>query len=609
MCGIAGLVGLNGQKIEASLIKAMTRMVAHRGPDGEGFFLEGNVGLGHRRLAIVDLSADGAQPMTAGQGQHTVVFNGEIYNYIEIRSELQALGHVFVTRTDTEVLLSAYAEWGPACVRRFNGMWSFALYDRTRGQLFCSRDRFGEKPFYYVRNHNFFAFGSEIRQLLPLLAKCRAHEQTLIKFIMGVPSEGLDQSFFDGVRKLPGGHNLILNLRSGEVSIERYYELQIDRTLTSIDEREAVERFSVALNNAVRLRLRADVPVGTCLSGGLDSSSIATLAAMIYSQDAQRSFTAITACSEQIDNDESGFAAQVVQHNHMVWHKVRPNYDDFVATMPAVVEAQEEPFPSASIVMQYLVMQAARDHNIPVLLDGQGGDETLLGYERYFAAHYLGEARSKGWISALMAMHDSSANNASMSMQRVLGYFAYFSSARLRWHNYRRRNSYLREFPEMFDELRLYAEASKDIYTLQKLEIERTNLPALLRYEDKNAMRHSIETRLPFLDHRLVELSLSLPGAAKISQGWTKHILRKSMAGKMPDSIVWRRNKLGFEAPERLWFSRHQASMLKSVRNSSLLASVCRHDKLTRDFDRLDPLTQWRLYSVACWESAFDVVV
>jgi asparagine synthase (glutamine-hydrolysing) len=609
MCGIAGVIGLNGQEVERALLEMMTRAVAHRGPDGEGILVEGNIGLGHRRLAIIDLSNDGAQPMTSVSERYTIVFNGEIYNYLLLRNELQALGHVFATSGDTEVLLAAYTEWGPACVRRFNGMWSFAIYDRATKRLFCSRDRFGKKPFYYIRDRNWFAFGSEIRQLLPLLPKRRANEQALLKFIMGVQSEGLEQSFFEGVHKLPGGHNLTLDLRNGKLQIERYYEIKIDHSLAVIDDREAVDRFSSALIDAVHVRMRADVPVGTCLSGGLDSSSVATLAATIYQKETQQSFTAITACSEQSDNDESEFASQVVKHNQMLWHKVRPSYTDFVDALPAVVEAQEEPFPSASIAMQYFVMRSAREHAIPVLLDGQGGDEILLGYERYFAAHYLSVASSHGVRSMFAAMRSSSANNTSLSAKRALGYFAYFTSAKLRWYNYRSRHPYIRRFPEMFDEVRLYAEAGRDIHALQKLEIERTNLPALLRYEDKNAMRHSIETRLPFLDYRLVELALSLPGSAKISEGWTKHVLRKAMEGKMPDQIVWRRNKLGFEAPERLWFPRLRDSMLEAVRDSVLLASVCRHDQLLRDFDRLDALTQWRLYNVACWERAFEVEV
>lgn len=609
MCGIAGIIGLNGQAAESHLIEKMTRAVTHRGPDGEGVLVEGNVGLGHRRLAIVDLSTDGAQPMTAGQGRHTVVFNGEIYNYLELRAELQALGHVFFTCSDTEVLLAAYAEWGTACVQRFNGMWAFALYDRARKVLFCSRDRFGKKPFYYLSSRDWFAFGSEIRQLLPLLPARHADSQTLLKFIVGVQAEGSEQTFFEGVKKLPGGHNLTLDLRTGEWHIQRYYELVIDRSLANIGDEEAVQRYSAVLADAVRLRLRSDVPLGTCLSGGLDSSSIACLAAGFYRQEAQRSFAAITACSEQDDNDESCYAAQVVDHNHLLWHKVRPNYDDFAAALPAVIEAQEEPFPSASIAMQFFVMRCAREHGISVLLDGQGGDETLLGYERYFAAHYLSEARCRGWLHTLAAMRASSINNDTMSARRILGYLFYFTSARVRWHNYLRRHRYLREQPEMFDEVRLYAEVAGDIQALQKLEIERTNLPALLRYEDKNAMRQSVETRLPFLDYRLVELSLSLPGSSKISEGWTKHVLRKAMSGKLPDSIVWRRNKFGFEAPERLWFARHRPVMQEAVRTSALLASICRHDQLLREFTTLDALTQWRLYSVACWEHVFEVGV
>jgi asparagine synthase (glutamine-hydrolysing) len=609
MCGIAGVVDLEGRKVDSNMIENMTRLVAHRGPDGAGLLLEGNVGLGHRRLAIVDLSDAGEQPMTTRNGRNTVVFNGEIYNYLELRSELQTLGHVFFTQTDTEVLLASYAEWGADCVRRLNGMWAFAIFDRARGELFCSRDRFGEKPFYYLINRGLFAFGSEIRQLLPLLPERRADEQALLKFIIGAQAEGLNQSFFKGVLKLPGGHNLTFNVRNGKLRTERYYELKIDHTLANIDGNESVERFSTSFVDAVRIRLRSDVPVGTCLSGGLDSSSVATVATKIYKEGAERTFVAITASSEQSDNDESHFAAQVVEHNHMMWHKIRPSYDNFADVIDALVDAQEEPFPSASIAMQYFVMKSAREHSVPVLLDGQGGDETLLGYERYFAAHYQSEARAHGWISTLANMSRNSANNANMSMQRMLGYFVYFNSASVRWHNYRRRHNYLRSFPEMFDEVRMYADAGGDIFALQKLEIERTNLPALLRYEDKNAMRHSIETRLPFLDYRLVELALSLPGSAKISDGWTKHVLRRAMAGKMPDSIVWRRNKFGFEAPERLWFKRHRDSMRLAVRESELLASVCRRDQLLRGFDGLDSLTQWRLYSVACWERAFEVMV
>jgi asparagine synthase (glutamine-hydrolysing) len=240
-------------------------------------------------------------------------------------------------------------------------------------------------------------------------------------------------------------------------------------------------------------------------------------------------------------------------------------------------------------------------------LDGQGGDETLLGYERYFAAHYLAEAKAGGWPRTLRNVVRNSRNNALMAPWRVLAYFAYFNSARLRWWVYRNRHAYLQELPDMLPGLKAYEVAGRNIFDLQRLEIERTNLPALLRYEDKNSMWHAIETRLPFLDYRLVEFSLSLAGEAKISDGWTKHILRQAMTGRMPDSIVWRRNKMGFEAPTSKWFAQHREVMRAAVMKSRILSELGRPGALERCYDHLDPLTQWRLYMVSAWERIFDV--
>jgi asparagine synthase (glutamine-hydrolysing) len=609
MCGIAGIVGFVGQTVRREMLVDMVNLVAHRGPDGEGTLLEGAVGLGHRRLAIVDLSPDGHQPMTDRRGEYTVVFNGEIYNHVELRHELEQIGHVFASRSDTEVLLAAYAEWGEACVSRFNGMWSFAILDRRRNRLFCSRDRFGEKPFYYIRTGEWFAFGSEIRQLLPFLDKRQAHRETLLQFLMGSVAEPPEQTFFVGVHKLPAGHNLVLDLSTHEFSIARYYELRSDASVGALSLSGATELFSELLDDAVRIRLRADVPVGTCLSGGLDSSSVATLAARQYHAASGGRFAAITAASELLVNDETGYARQVVQHNQLRWYVVRPEYPDFVASLDDVMLAQEEPFPSPSIVMQYFVMQAAKQKNLTVLLDGQGGDETLLGYERYFAAHYLAEARAKGWGKTLLDVLRNSRNNTLMAPWRVIAYFVYFNSARVRWSVYRRRHPYLRELPNMLPGLREYAATSGSIFGLQQLEIEKTNLPALLRYEDKNSMRHAVETRLPFLDYRLVELALSLPGDSKISDGWTKYVLRKAMSGRMPDSIVWRRNKMGFEAPASKWFAMHGTVMRNAVMGSRLLRELSYPGAIERHYESLDALTRWRLFIVSKWEQLFNVGV
>ena len=603
MCGIAGIVGLDSQPIEDTVISDMVRVVAHRGPDGEGILLENNVALGHRRLAIVDLSPDGAQPMTNINGKVSIVFNGEIYNYIELRFELEQLGHQFFSRSDTEVILAGYLEWGDECVRRFNGMWSFAIYDRTRKRLFCSRDRFGKKPFYYLMNQKFFAFGSEIRQLRAFTNNT-VNSDTLIKFIVAAQAEPLTETFFSGISKLPGSHNLVLDLKTKKMRIERYYELSIDQSLTSITFEDAVHLFSETFTDAVRLRLRSDVPVGTCLSGGLDSSSVAVTASYLYRQNSQNIFSAITASSEQSDNDETHYAAEVAESNNLLWYTIKPSYDDFVSALPMIVNTQEEPFPSASIAMQYFVMQCAKQNKIPVLLDGQGGDELLLGYEKYFAAYSRRIANENGLFYALRTM---GLNNALISWPKMIGYYGYFNFPSLRWYRYKKRHSYLKSIPDMFEDVRLYGDVGSDIYALQKLEIERTNLPALLRYEDKNAMSHSIETRLPFLDFRLVELALSLPANYKISQGWLKYILRVAMNNQLPKNIAWRRNKLGFEAPERTWFAKHKSQMFEITINSALLNSICSMEKLNKKYESLDYYTQWRLYNVALWERCFDV--
>jgi asparagine synthase (glutamine-hydrolysing) len=607
VCGIAGIVGKVPGLELAIRIRAMTDAVAHRGPDGEGHYVDGPLALGHRRLAILDLSDDGRQPMHAGDGQLVIVFNGEIYNYIELASELARLGYRFRSRTDTEVILAAYAQWGPACVSRFNGMWAFAIHDRTNRRLFCSRDRFGVKPFYYADTPSAFAFGSEIRELLPWLSRKAANRRTLADFITTATADHTDETFYEGVAKLPAGHNLDYDLETNRFSITRFYELQPRPDVAALSREQAVEAYREVLTDAVRLRLRSDVLVGTCLSGGLDSSSVATIAAGLYTPLAGRAFSAITAVSEQEEKNEAGYAQVVAAHGGMTWLPVRPEYRDFVDSLPQVVHAQEEPFASPSLTMQYFVMKTARTHGITVLLDGQGGDETLLGYERYYAAYLARTLRREGIVAFVRALLDTRSNNANMGIGNIAKYLVAGRSAAARYAVYRRRHRYLRELPSMPAHIRRYATSCWDDFALQSLEIRSTNLPLLLRYEDRNSMAHAIEARLPFLDYRAVETALSLPGAFKMHEGWSKWVLRKAMAGRMPDAIVWRRNKLAFEAPEDLWLARHREIMRETVFASPLLAAVCDPVALRAAYGGLDARSRWRLYSVALWEQAFGV--
>ena len=609
MCGISGYIPRLGREVDLSGLEHMTGLIAHRGPDDQGIFTDGRLGLGHRRLSILDLSPDGHQPMKDKESDCIIVFNGEVYNYIELREELKMLGYVFRTQTDTEVVMKAYAAWGESCAERFNGMWAFALYDISANKVFCSRDHFGIKPFYYTQTEKAFVFGSEIRQLLPFLDKNKVNRKVLTEFIFSNVTEPLQETFYEGVQKLPGAHNLVYDLNTGTFDIYPYYELKRKNGLSDISIDEAAALYGQSLETSIDLRLRADVLVGTCLSGGLDSSSVATIAARKYAEHAAEKFYAITAVSEETLKDESVYAQMVVEQEGLHWLKVKPDYKAFISALPEVVKAQEEPFPSCSIIMQYYVMKTARENKITVLLDGQGGDETLLGYERYYSAYLIALYKKKGLSYMLSAARNSARNNALMRPLKVIQYFMYFSSARLRYFNYKRRNNFLKKMPAFPAGVRFHDNKTNDIFEMQKRELMEYNLPALLKFEDKNSMWHSIEARLPFLDPNTARLALSLPEEVKIHKGWTKFVLRRFMNDKMPEDITWRKNKFGFEAPETLWIRQHKPIMKAAVATSRLLNSICNMKRVDQDFEAMDNVTAWKLYSIALWEQEFKVVL
>ena len=607
MCGIAGVVVRAQAAHPLAIVEAMIALIDHRGPDGRGTYVSGSLGLGHRRLSIIDLSEEGRQPMTSASGHLTITFNGEIYNYLELRSELCLLGHRFRSNSDTEVILAAYLEWGESCVSRFNGMWAFAIHDVRAGIVFCSRDRFGVKPFYYHDATSGFYFSSEIRQLLPWCNRVEANTELITDFLLTSLADHTDDTFFRRVAKLPAGHNLIYQLSDHRYEIRSYYELRRDDSLRKLSAVDAIQLYRSRLQDSVRLRLRADVPVGTCLSGGLDSSTVATLAAPIYENASGKPFSAITAVSEQESNNEALYAQKVVEHSQLRWLKVRPEFNDFLDSLPGVVRAQEEPFGSTSLTMQYFVMKEARKYGIPVLLDGQGGDETLLGYPKYYGSYLVAALRNRGVSGFIDALRAAGTNNSKMTLSNALFFLFGGLVAPARYLVYLARHQYLTKRPAYPSHLSDFARASWDDFDLQKLEITRTNLPVLLRYEDKNSMAHSIETRLPFLDYRVVETALSLPGNFKIREGWSKWVLRKAMDERMPNEITWRKNKFGFEAPENIWMQKHLPEMKASVLRSSLILDLAKKAVIEKRFELLNLRTQWRLYSIALWEKEFGV--
>jgi asparagine synthase (glutamine-hydrolysing) len=605
VCGIFGLINKTGPA-DADLVRRLTDMVAHRGPDGRGVRVSGNVGLGHRRLAIIDLSEDGAQPMRDTRHPIWITYNGEIYNYLELRAELETMGFVFKTSSDTEVLLAAYVCWGEKCLEHFNGMWSFAIHDERDNTLFCARDRFGVKPFYYIDTSTEFAFGSEIRQLLPFMKRVIAEDDLVNDFLVCGLTDHTDRTFFKDIKKLSPGHLLRANLSTGWIWVEQYYSLASGAR--EADERTAPDLLRDLLEDATRLRLRSDVRVGTCLSGGLDSSSVATLAAKRHSLNSTEAFFAITAVSQQASNNEEQYAAEVVKDSGLNWLRTQPTYEDFAATAETLIDVQEEPFAGPSIMMQYEVMKTARSNGVIVLLDGQGGDETLLGYERYYAAWLLDHFRQGGIPGFLSAFLSATAANANVPARRLAMYFFGASFAPLRALAYRWRYSFLKQ-PYLPESLRRFARHTRDARAMQVLEITETNLPMLLRFEDKNSMRFGIETRLPFLDYRLVEFALGLSTRVKLNSGWTKWPLRAAMQNVLPANICWRKDKIGFAAPDQLWLSQHTPTMREKVINSPLVARYVDMKMLKKRFERLDLGMRWRLYCVALWGECFQVDV
>jgi asparagine synthase (glutamine-hydrolysing) len=604
MCGICGIIDKRGNPVTEQEINVMTDLVRHRGPDARGTYQSGHLSLGHRRLSILDLSENGRQPMH--RDECVIVYNGEIYNFIELRSELSRMGYNLKSGTDTEVILAAYDHWGQACVQRFNGMWAFALYDSRKQILFCSRDRFGVKPFYYRETDSRFFFGSEIKQLLHFMPTRHAQMGKLVDYLALGLEEYDTETFFQDIHNLAGGHNLIYDLSNRTFFIAPYYQLTVKPELTELTLDQAIERYRAELDRSVTFRLRSDVRVGACLSGGLDSSSVASIAAGAFQRQTGRRFCAITAKSMDPRSDETRYAEKVAQKSDMEWHVISPSVKDFQSVLDSVVQIQEEPFGSPSIIMQYYVMQKARELNCPVLLDGQGGDETLLGYERYYPAYLL----SLKWHDSFSAFLHS-AKNSKLTNLRLLLYFLYFPNARLRLNRFLRNNRIMHNHALKLvnrDFAFKLASSYRNIVQLQELELRQTQLPHLLKYEDRNSMYHSIETRLPFVDYQLIETSLSLQNGFKIREGWTKYILRRAMQERLPDEIVWRKNKIGFEAPMRLWMQ--DLTLFKEdLSASKILPALVKPVYLRRLAEIKDLRLLWKLVNIAKWEKLFNVEI
>lgn len=552
MCGIAGIVDWSG--IDRSVLDCMRDRMAHRGPDDAGSLAIGAAGLASRRLAIIDISPDGHQPMT--YGPFTITFNGEIYNYLELRNELETLGHRFVSQSDTEVLLHAYAEWKESCLDRLNGMFAFAVWDDEVGELFAARDRFGERPFFYTTVGSSFVFASEVKALQQFPGiQLRPNNEAVYRFLAYGQLTMPDESFFASVKRLPASHRLRWSAQG--VSVSRYYSLPTDEL--SIPFSQAVEQFRGLLRDSVRLRLRSDVPVGSSLSGGIDSSAIVSTVSDLSPDQRRMSFTA------RFDGfalDEGQFADDVVRRANVEGHGVRPTARELAEDLDKLVTCQEEPFTSSSIYAQWRVMKLAKSHGVTVMLDGQGADELLGGYPAYVTSFLMTAARDDprgvrtelaGWrsrnsipLSRLLGglWMSGYPSVAAPAVERISSWM-FRNDVRLMDDAFARENANMLH-PRRYRDLDLFRSA---LLCTQEVSI----LPGLLRYADRNSMAHSVEVRLPFLDHRLAEFVSRLPARYKIHNGVSKRILRRAVSDIVPPNVLARTDKIGFVTPQTSW--------------------------------------------------------
>ncbi|WP_265444920.1 asparagine synthase (glutamine-hydrolyzing) [Flexivirga meconopsidis] len=554
MCGIVGYLGPGGN---AAMLQRMNDSQAHRGPDGQGTFTDGELGLGHRRLSIIDV-AHGQQPMTTKDGRFTIVYNGEVYNYLELRAELEQLGHDFTTDSDTEVVLEAFAQWGSEAFDRFNGMWGLAIWDGKEQRLTLSRDHFGIKPLYVAQSGGTFLFASEIKSILASgLYEKKPNDRTIYRYLRFRIHEDGRETFFDGIERLEPGEALTVD--ASGVQRAPYTRLREELAELATEQRPyddaAAADYKARLIEAVRLRLQSEVPVGTSLSGGLDSSAVAVIINQLLNQGDETTKEAVGAQQNTFSavfpgslNDEEKYVDAVLDicRGHVDAHKILPTADEFKADLRDFIRTQEEPLISSGPYAQYQVMREATQH-VTVLLDGQGADEMMAGYIPYYFV-YLRQLRAQG------------ATKAAAELARSLDVLYRLGRFKLKAKLKRQKGIAATQlmggdFAKSYSGERYSVEGSN----LKKRLIEDLfvgSLPSLLRYEDKNTMRFSLEGRVPFLDKEVVKFIFSLSDEAIIKNGWNKRVLRDATRGLLPESINRRRNKIGFTTPQGEWFMR-----------------------------------------------------
>lgn len=603
MCGIAGYCG----GLDGAQLKKMNDAQAHRGPDGEGVFVDDGIGLGHRRLTIIDTTDGGAQPMHSQDGRYVLVFNGEIYNYQELKKELETTGQTFTSNSDTEVILIGFEQWGKKVVEKLLGMFSFAIYDMQTKELFIARDRLGIKPLYYITQPE-FAFASEIKALMtiPGVTK-RVHTETLAKFLKFRVHDSDEQTFFDGVKRLLPGH--YMTIKNGEISIEQYWKLEWNSAFKSEkSDDEYAKEFADLYQKVIKRHMLSDVSLGFNLSGGLDSSGVVSVAAELLRQGEGEVHTkgkmyTFSALFPNQSIDESEYINEVEKSVGSTPVYSYPKPDEFWNEINQWVYMQEEPTISSAPYAYYSVFREASKH-VKVSLSGNGGDEILAGYLPYFRTYVQSALDSKQYLRAgaeiirgIPQFYHQYIDRIAMVFQRPSQTIVPFLGEKL--EGYRDvKFGYSRNLNERLSQ-----------------DVTRYSTPNLLRYEDKNSMAFGLESRVPFLDSELVEFVFSLPIDQKIKKGWTRYVYRNAMKGHMPELNRLRRSKIGFTNPEVSWmhqnaegirgvFAGEHLTTLGLFNQKELLESF---DRWLEGKERIDPLVYWRVLVTQLWAERYEL--
>lgn len=636
MCGIGGIVLKKDKDLNiCTAILSMAQSIAHRGPDGEGFILANNdsvtpfyrqdtqqvfkkkelnfipeasiteaennytLAFAHRRLSILDLSDSGHQPMCTEDKKLWITFNGEIYNYIELRKELQNAGYHFISESDTEVILQAYKHWGTACVKKFNGMWAFCIYDTEKQMLFASRDRLGVKPFYYINNADIFSFASEQKAFVKSgLLKAAYNIKVVHNYLVNGLLENESQNFFEGVEELFPGYNLIYSIENRHIKIDKYYQLKITDHNEHLSDKQLINEIEIKLYNAVKLRLRSDVEVGACLSGGIDSS---VLTGLMHSILKKSNYCFTSVFKNEIFNEEH-FADIAAKSIDAKYKKTEPTLNGFINEIDSLVYSQDVPIWDTSTYAQFKVMELAKKNKIKVVIDGQGADELFGGYHHHFVAKW-NNLMSKGQtLSAIKDIHTS--------RKTITNPFIFYTKEKIK-NTLNVNSNVLKDF--FTDDFLNSGDISKSANYKNSVneqlieDIEHARLKSFLKCEDRCGMWHGVESRTPFSDDvELIDFMFSFNGNRKIQNGISKYLLREAGKSVLPPEIYNRYDKKGFETPMKKWVTELKADMITEIKSASFdFINTSFLDKINAE-NNLHLKLLFKLFILSRWKKVFS---